>query len=364
MTAYRVAIVGTGGIAGSHIRALAEMGERVRVVAAMDVDRAGVETFRRAHGIPRSYTALAPMLEAERPDLVHIATPPHTHADLTIRCLEAGAWVLCEKPLCGSLAALDRIQAAERDSGPYCSSVGQWRFGSGARRLADLIQREAMGRLQVGICQTTWYRDDTYYAVPWRGRWATELGGTTMEHGIHAMDLFLWLCGDWQDVGAMTATLDRAIEVENVALATVRFGNGALGSIVNSALSPRQETYLRFDFQRATVELTSLYGYSNKDWRFTMPDDHADEAALARWQAIPADVPASHTAQLAALLDNMDRAESPLVSTAEARRTLDFITSLYKAATVGQTVRRGSIGPDDPFYYHVGGRLPRTAAPL
>lgn len=361
MKQYRVAIVGTGGIAKSHMRALTGVGERVQVVAAMDVDRARVEDFCATHSIPGSYTDLEPMLVAEQPDLVHIATPPNTHVDLTVRCLETGAWVLCEKPLCGALADLDRIEATERQTGAYCSSVFQWRFGSGAQHLRRLIQEEAMGRLLVGVCQTTWYRDHAYYQVPWRGKWSTELGGPTMGHGIHAMDLFLWLFGEWEEVCAMIGTLDRAIEVEDASMATVRFSNGALGSVVNSVLSPRQETYLRFDFQRATVELRSLYGYANKDWLYSIPDNGADQAALERWRDIPADVPAAHAAQLAALLDSMDRHEPPLVTMQETRRTIDFITSLYKAATTGRAVRRGSITPGDPFYDHVGGYVPQGA---
>jgi predicted dehydrogenase len=357
MTPFRVAIIGTGNIAGAHAQVLKEMGQRVQVVAAVDVEPGRVQSFCAEHSVPHSYTDVEAMLATDQPNLVHIATPPHTHADLVIRCLEANAWVLCEKPLCGSLAALDRIEATERKTGQYCSSVAQWRFGSAAQHLKRLIQEQAMGRLLVGICQTTWYRDLAYYQVPWRGTWQTELGGTTMGHGIHSMDLFLWLCGDWLEVGAMMGTLDRPIEVDDVSMATVRFGNGALGSIVNSALSPRQETYLRFDFQRATLEVSSLYGYSNKDWRCSIPDNE-DGAVLSRWQDIPDDVPSSHTAQLAALLDSMDRDESPLVGTREARRTIEFVTSLYKAAAMSRTMRRGSIGPGDPFYHHVAGRMP------
>ncbi|HVA89937.1 MAG TPA: Gfo/Idh/MocA family oxidoreductase [Chloroflexota bacterium] len=358
MTRYKVAIIGTGAIAGAHMEALKAMGGRVRVVAAVDADGARVEAFRAAHGITHAYTEVEAMLAAHQPDLVHIATPPRIHADLTIRCLEAGAWVLCEKPLCGSLAELDRIEAAERATGKYCSSVAQWRFGSGARRLKDLIRRQELGRLLVGICQTTWYRGLAYYQVPWRGTWESELGGTTMGHGIHAMDLFLWLFGDWQVVSAMVGTLDRPIEVDDVSMALVRFGNGAFGSIVNSALSPRQETYLRFDFQRATVELRTLYGYENANWRYSAPEGAAEDAALTEWRRIPTDVPASHTAQLAALLDSMDRDEPPAMCTPEARRTIEFVTSLYKAGATGALVGSGSIGQDDPFYHHVGGHVP------
>ncbi len=352
----RAAIVGTGNIAGSHIRALGSVPGRASVVAGVDVDRARVEAFCSRHGIPRAYTDPEEMLEAEKPDLVHICTPPATHFELIVRCLEGGAWVLCEKPLCGSLAELDAIEAAERRTGRYCSSVFQWRFGSGAQHLKRLIGSGALGRPLVGVCQTTWYRDHAYYEVPWRGRWETELGGVTMGHGIHAMDLFLWLMGDWREVGAMTGTLDRRIEVEDVSMATVRFESGALGSVVNSVLSPRQETSLRLDFQKATVELTALYSYTNADWRFTPVEGAAPPAG---WNDIPSDVPSSHAAQLAALLDSMERGERPLVSGDEARRVIELDSALYKSAELGTTVRRGSIREGDPYYYHVAGKLPQ-----
>lgn len=363
MAPYRVAIIGTGDIAGIHVQALREMKERVEVVAAMDVDRARVGAFRAKHDLPRSYTEAGAMLSAERPDLVHIATPPGTHHDLIVQSLNAGAWVWCEKPLCLSLREMDSIARAEQAAGAYCSSVCQWRFGSGARHLKSLIQTAALGRPLVGICLTTWYRDEAYFAVPWHASWTLAGGGPTMGHGIHLMDLFLWLLGEWQEVSAMAGTLDRSIEVEDVSLAMVRFSSGALGSIVNSLLSPRQETYLRLDFQRATVELTSLYGYTNKDWRYTLlPQSGVEAEALAGVERIPGERAASHAAQLADLLDSLDRGERPAASRAEIRATIEFITCLYKSAATGQPVRRGSIGSDDPFYQHVAGRAAKERA--
>ncbi len=368
MRRFRVAIVGTGNIAHAHLDALRAMGTRVEVVAAVDVDPARVEAFRAAHDLSRAYTDTGAMLAAEVPDLVQICTPPAAHADLSVACLRAGAAVLCEKPLCGSLAELDRIAAAAAETGRSCSTVAQWRFGAGGQHLKGLIASGALGRPLVGLCQTTWFRDAAYYAVPWRGTWASELGGTTLGHGIHAIDFFLWQFGDWEEVSAMLGTFDRAIEVENVSLAIVRFAGGALGSIVNSALSPRQESRLRFDFGRATVELTHLYRYSNADWRFTPLDSAggvtgADASALAaRWAALPPEVPSLHAAQLAATLDSLERGERPPVGLEEARRTLEFVTALYKSAFTGQPVRRGTIGPGDPFYARLNGAS--GAAPI
>lgn len=355
MSRYRAAIIGTGSIAGNHIKALQELKERVEVVAAVDVVSERVEEYSKKNNISHYYTDAAEMLEKEKPDLVHIAAPPNIHYHLIIQALQAGAAVLCEKPLCTSLAELDHIAAVEQQSGKYCSSVFQWRFGSRGQHFKQLIQQEALGHPLVGICQTTWFRDAAYYEVPWRGKWSTEGGGPTMGHGIHAMDLFLWLLGDWEEVSAFTATLDRNIEVEDVSLAMVRFKNRTLGSIVNSVLSPREETYLRFDFQKATVELTGLYGYSNENWRFTQPKGQPDDAVLTRWNELTLNIPSSHKAQLSQLLDSMDQKKRPLSSTTEVRPTLEFLTAIYKSAAIRQIVQQGSIVAGDPFYDHVSG---------
>ena len=148
-----------------------------------------------------------------------------------------------------------------------------------------MIERGALGRPLVGTCLTTWYRNAAYYDKPWRGRWDNELGGVTMGHGIHLLDLFLWLFGEWAEVSAMIGTLDRPIQVEDVSVATVRFASGALGSVVNSVLSPREETYLRLDLQRATVEVRTLYSYGNRHWTLT-PAPGAEDV---EWH-VPADL--------------------------------------------------------------------------
>ncbi|RIK37824.1 MAG: oxidoreductase [Chloroflexi bacterium] len=351
----RTAIIGTGGIANSHMRALQHEHERTTVVAAVDIDPDRVDAFCETHSIPGRYTDAGEMLQQEQPQLVHIATPPGTHCDLIIQSLEAGAWVLCEKPLCASLAEMDRIEEAERRTGNFCSSVFQWRFGSGGQHLKRLIESGALGRPLVVNSLTTWYRSPAYYAVPWRGKWATELGGTVMGHGIHTIDFMLWLMGEWHEVRAMIGTLDRAIEVEDVAMASLRFANGAMANITVSALSPREESYLRLDFQKATVELTHLYSYSNEHWRFSIPKGAEYEDELAEWQQFEADYPSSHTTQLAAMLDAVERGERPPVSGPDVRGTLEFLASLYKSAMTGQPVRRGSITPDDPFYHRMNG---------
>jgi predicted dehydrogenase len=360
----RVAVVGAGAIArGSHHPALARLAEEgeTEIVAAVDVAEGAVREFCARAGIPHAYTDLDRMLEERRPDLVAVCTPPPLHREQTVAALRAGAWVWCEKPPVPTLADFDAVRAAEgTDGGPYAAIVFQHRFGSGARHVRRLIAERAMGRPLVAHCQTTWYRDAAYYAVPWRGRWATEGGGPAMGHGIHQMDLLLELLGPWTEVRAMAARLVHDVETEDVSTALVRFANGALATVVNSVLSPDEVSRIRVDCERATVELTHLYGHSNDDWRIT-PAPGVPDADAAAWRDFGADVPSSHLAQLRDLVASMRAGERPRGSGADGRTSLELITALYKSAFTDTTVRAGEIGPGDPYYTALHGGAPGWA---
>ncbi len=314
----RAAVVGAGAIGrGSHFPALARLAEEgeTEVVAAVDIDANAVESFSAEAGIPHAYTDLEQMLREQRPDLVTICTPPTLHRAQTIAALRAGAWVWCEKPPVPTLADFDAVEDEEGPAkgtvgGPYASIVFQHRFGSGSRHVRRLLAEQAMGRPLVAHCQTTWYRDTAYYAVPWRGRWETEGGGPAMGHGIHQMDLLLDLLGPWSEVKAMAGRLVHDVETEDVSTALVRFENGVMATVVNSVLSPDEVSRIRIDCERATVELTHLYGHSNGNWRVTPAPGVPGEEAAA-WQDFGPDVPSSHLEQLRELVVSMRAGERP-----------------------------------------------------
>ena len=354
---YRALLVGTGSVAESHVRAIESTRGRVTLSGAVEIDAERLQAFGARHKLSATCTDYATALRELRPDLVLIAAPPALHASMTIAALESGAWVLCEKPYCASLAELDRIDDAERRTGRFAACVFQQRFASSTAHLRRLAEEGLLGRPLVAVCHTLWFRDATYYAAPWRGKWRTELGGPTMGLGIHAMDHLLHLLGDWSEVQSAIANLDRAIEVEDVSMAIVRFANGACASIVNSALSPRQETYVRLDYQKATIELTHLYSYTRDNWRFTLAPHAQEEGNIIAqaWNSFPPDVGSTHAAQLEAFISNMDAGTRPLTSGDDARRTLEFLTAIYKSAFTGEIVRRGSIRPGDPFYTALNG---------
>jgi predicted dehydrogenase len=272
--------------------------------------------------------------------------------------------VLTEKPPTISLREFDELVAAERSAAgregpPWFATVFQHRFGDGQRRLKKLAAGGALGRPLIAVCHTTWFRDQAYFDVPWRGRWDTEGGGPTMGHGIHQMDMLLDVLGDWTEVSALARTQARTMPTEDLSLAHVTFANGAVASVVNSVLSPREESYLRFDFERATVEVTHLYGYGDDDWRVTPAPGREDDVEAAWKHAADrggdGEAPSSHAAQFARVLAALRDGRRPPVTPPEARRTMALIAGIYASAFTRRPVTPADLAPSAAFYTAMNG---------
>ncbi len=354
MTQPSVAIIGTGAIARVHADAVASVGDRARLVAAADTDADALREFCSSRGIMRCHGSLAELLDAGPPDLAIVCTPPGAHAAHALACLRAGSSVLVEKPPASSLAELEQMSAAEDPNGPWLATVFQHRFGSGALRLRSMIGSGVLGRPLLAICHTIWFRDQAYFDAPWRGRWGTEGGGPTMGHGIHQMDLLCHVLGDWTEVSALARRQARRTETEDLSLAHVTFASGVVASVVNSVLSPREETYLRFDFERGTVELRHLYGYGDDDWQVTPAPGHEERVAAA-WAAGERGVPSGHRAQLTAVLRSLRDRTPPPVTSADALRTMRLVAGIYASAFGGRPVRAADLSPGTPFHERMDG---------
>ncbi|GAA1976308.1 Gfo/Idh/MocA family oxidoreductase [Isoptericola halotolerans] len=366
----KVSILGAGAIAHAHadaVRALAALeglGD-VELTGVVDVDAARAEQFAAQHGIAHHGTDLAALLAAGEVDVLHICTPPSLHLEQARAALAAGAHVVVEKPAVLSLAEIDALAEAERAGadGARFTQIVQHRFGAGALRLRRLLADGTLGRPLVATCDTMWFRPPEYFEVPWRGRFDTEGGGPTMGHGIHQFDLLVSVLGEWTEVRAMAGRLARHVDTEDVSMAMVRFSSGAMASITNSLLSPRQTSSLRFDTERATVELEHLYGYDDDSWRVT-PAPGADDVVTA-WTADVAagervdDGRSGHLAQLVPTYRALVAGEAPPITVDDARGTLELAAAIYRSAFTGETVSRGQISTDDSFYASMGG----TGAP-
>ncbi|SDD21565.1 Gfo/Idh/MocA family protein [Auraticoccus monumenti] len=338
----RAAVVGAGAVSRLHVRAL-EASPHARLVAVTDQQRERAEALVDGctpdpdGSLPRVHDDLATLLATEQVDVVHICTPPGPHREQTEAAVAAGAHVVCEKPPALSLDDLEAMTDAARRAGRELAVVFQQRTGSAVEHVRGLLTSGRLGRPLVALCHTLWYRDADYFAEPWRGRWATEGGGTTLSHSVHQIDLMVHLLGDWASVRADLWRLDREVETEDVSTATVRFAGGTVASLVASVLSPRQTSSLRIDTEHATVTLDHLYGHGHDHWRIT-PAAHVTTEEAAGWALPAAERPSSHDDLVASVYASLAGGRPlPDVVTAPAR-ALEIVTAIYASAELGSEV--------------------------
>ncbi|MGH8631197.1 MAG: Gfo/Idh/MocA family protein, partial [Burkholderiales bacterium] len=192
-----VAIIGTGGIAEAHIFAYEREAERARLVVLADVEKSLAEDAAERHSVESVLTDYREALGRDDVEAVSVCTPPFTHVEISAAALRAGKHVLCEKPVAATLAGLDAIEVAQKESGCVFSGVFQLRFGRGARQVRVLLDKGSFGRLHLGIAETLWSRDRAYYEdVWWRGSWQHECGGVTVSQAVHLVDMLLWYLGE------------------------------------------------------------------------------------------------------------------------------------------------------------------------
>ncbi|QNE16894.1 Gfo/Idh/MocA family oxidoreductase [Kribbella qitaiheensis] len=378
MTNLKVAIVGCGNISRRHAEGYASTG-RTTLVGVADIVEAKAQALAEKFG-STPYGDVAELLAAQDPDLVSVATPPGSHAEIAIAVLAAGKSVLLEKPPVLSLAEMDAVAAAERSSEGTVYVVFQHRHGSGAVRAAELLGRGALGIPQVAVCETLWFRPRGYFDPEWRGTWVGEGGGPTLGHGIHQIDLLLHLLGPWRTISATAVRLDRPVEFEDVSMASVIFESGAVATVINSLLSPRELSRIRIDTTGGTLEVDHVYGYSDADWSFSPAPGQDDAAKLgldpggrrtgdSAAEAIGADpwtasagkdVPSNHEAQLNRLVDDLLSGDTHDTTLTNTRPTMEFVTALYASAITGRPIHRADLTAGHPFYQALHGGVPQT----
>lgn len=336
------AIVGCGVIAPTHAAAIrAVAGAELRIV--VDSVHENAEQRAREFGGVDFTTDLAEMLERKDVDVVSVCVPSGLHAEVGVQVARAGKHLIMEKPLEVSLTAADRLLNACQESGVKLAVVSQHRFDPGTRQLRAALEAGRFGQLILGDAVIKRYRTQSYYdSGGWRGTWAGDGGGCLMNQGVHFIDLLQWMMGPVESVSAHAITRAHNIEVEDLAIASLKFTNGALGLIeASTAIYPGLPDRLEISGTEGTaiLEEGELTLWRLKDeagevqsygGRFDRPAFTFDPSAL------PVE---SHREQIADLLAALESGHEPLVNGGEARKALEIILACYESARRGVEVR-------------------------
>jgi predicted dehydrogenase len=234
MEPLKTAIVGCGKVGHLHAKALASVPES-RFVAACGRDRAKTEAFAAAHNV-RAYCDVEEMIAREGVQALSICTPHPLHALHAIKAARAGVHLLIEKPLASTLEDCDAILGAAKSHGVRVGMISQRRFYAASIRVRKAIDEGKLGKPILGTVVMYGWRDEAYYrSDPWRGSWRGEGGGVLVNQAPHQLDLFHWFMGEIEELFGLWSNLNHPyIEVEDTAIAVVRFKSGALGNILVS----------------------------------------------------------------------------------------------------------------------------------
>lgn len=351
----KVGVVG-GGIGAGHIAAYKQLPELYEVAAFCDIDAERSAAVCREHGIANSFAAIEAMLDHDL-DIIDVCTPSALHFAQAKQVLAAGRHVVVEKPFVGCLAEADELAAAEAKSGKRVCPIFQYRFADGIRQFLHLRELGLVGKTYAATVETHWRRDRVYYDNPWRGRWASELGGTLATHAIHNHDMLTYLLGPIRSVFARMTTRVNPIETEDCVAMALEMADGAM---VTSSVTMGAETEisrLRFYFDGLTVESNhSPYNAGTAPWTFICADGDRQKAVDAAVDEV-ASLPERNTGQFL-LLHKALTEDGPMpVTIADARPSIELLTAAYYSVHTGSDVPL-PIGADHPFY---GGWLPTMA---
>jgi predicted dehydrogenase len=272
-------------------------------------------------------------------DIIDICTPPATHRTLVEQALAAGHHVICEKPLTGSLADCDAIGKAAAKASGTLSPIFQYRFGNGLQKLKLLQAKGICGSPYLATIETSWRRDADYYEVPWRGKWATELGGCCLSQAIHAHDILSYVNGPVRNLSARLATRVNPIEVEDCAAVSIEMANGSLATLSVTLGAAEELSRIRFMFQNLTVESRSAHPYriGDEPWHFKAKTPQI-EAEIAAVFAAFKPSQESFAGQFARIHASLTGTAPLPVTLADARASLELITAIYHSAETGMAV--------------------------
>ncbi|MBD5785416.1 Gfo/Idh/MocA family oxidoreductase [Cellulosimicrobium terreum] len=330
-----VGVVGMGGIATMHARALRELGERVRLVAYSG--GAAPASEEALAGWPAVHLTPAEVIVHPDVDVVAICSPSGTHAALALTALEAGRHVVVEKPLALDVKDALRVALAAQERGLMVSMISQRRFEPEHVALKTALDAGALGEIRLATTRVHWFRDDAYYrAAGWRSTTA-QGGGSLMNQGVHNVDLLRWLCGPVESVTAQSATLGHEMEAEDTTVATVRFTSGALGVITTTTTTPPGFG--------ATISLFGSRGAAElgqgEVHRWDVPGVPAPgEGAISSGASDPLAIGhAGHLAQWRRIVSALDTASPVPVGVDDAVETVRLLCAIHEAAATGRTVR-------------------------
>lgn len=281
----RFALVGCGRIAKNHFAAIKQHAERCELVAVCDINPQALAEAAASTGA-EPYASLGQMLANCQADAFILTTPSGMHPEQAIQIAEAGYSVITEKPMATRWDDAKRMVEACDAANVRLFVVKQNRRNATLQLLKKAVEEKRFGRIYMVNLNVFWTRPQEYYdSAKWRGTWEYD-GGAFMNQASHYVDLIDWVIGPVESLHAYTATLERDIEVEDTGVISLRWRNGALGSMNVTMLTyPRNlEGSITILGEKGTVRIGGVAVNEVQHWEFAEAHPDDDKVKEASYQ--------------------------------------------------------------------------------
>lgn len=332
----RYGIVGCAGIGNTHAEAIGEV-ENADLVACADVNEEAAAEFVAEHAPDAEiYAETGAMIRESDVEAVSVCTPSGTHADIACEAAEAGAHVLCEKPLDVYRDRIDRMVETCESAGVTLAGVYQKRFEPHGRRAKRAIDDGEIGDPVSASLTVDWFRSQPYYdSGEWRGTRAMD-GGVLLNQAIHAIDRLQWLLGGVEEVAATTDTLAREMESEDTAAIVIRFASGALGTIEATTATKGGSRRTEVNGTEGSLELEA--GELSLEVGTGEEGFYGAETERREVKGVPHDCGAGHVGVVRDFVEAVRTGREPEVPAQEARVAVDTILAAYDSSESGDRI--------------------------
>jgi predicted dehydrogenase len=353
---FNIAILGCGKVAHLHAKAVQNL-KNARLAGVWSRTPKTAIMFAAQYGTT-FYAEITDLVKREKIDLVIVCTPHPFHLQPVLEAVKAGANILVEKPLASTLEDSDKMIDACKKAGVKLGVISQRRWYEPVKRVKDAIEAGKIGRPVFGTINMLGWRNKNYYdADEWRGTWKMEGGGVLVNQAPHQLDILLWFMGEIDEVFGLWTNLNHPyIEVDDTAVAIVKFKNGGIGNIIVSN-SQKPGIYgkvhvhgengasVGVQTDGGAMFIAGVPGYIEPPLNDIWTID-GEENLLEKWK----DADSAHFNSIDPMVYYMERQiedflhaiennTEPLVTGEDGRRTVELFTAIYRSTRDNKPVK-------------------------
>lgn len=349
-------IIGTGKVAHLHAAALVN-NPTSNFTAVLGRTPERTQAFADQYGV-KAFTDLDAYLNESGVMASTVCTPHPAHMDSAVAALESGMHLLIEKPLASSLEHCDRMLAAAEKGHAKLGMCCQRRYYEPVERVKEAIEAGKIGKPILGMVTMLGWRDQDYYdSDPWRGTWREEGGGVLVNQAVHQLDLLLWFMGEVDQVCGMWGNLNHpGIEVEDTAVASIKFKSGAMGHIlVSNSFNPalfgkvsvlgntgakvgvQTDGGQMFIAGMAAIEEPPLNDFWTIPGEEQLLETFRTEDSQHFKEINPMEY--YHHLQISDFIDAVENDREPSVTGQDGRNAVELFTAIYRSGRDGKTIQ-------------------------